>query len=82
MCANNKLEGVNIKMSQVSVSNCILVSNLPSDVTKDTLEYYFENRRKSRGGPVQAVEMNEDDTCFVYFENYEGKPDKLVNHKS
>ncbi|XP_053394612.1 protein mono-ADP-ribosyltransferase PARP14-like [Mercenaria mercenaria] len=70
-CQRHKLEGATLSMSRVPVSNCLLVTDIPPDVTCETLQYYFENRRKSYGGPVDRVQLNEDGSaCFVYFENY------------
>ncbi|XP_060593084.1 uncharacterized protein LOC132747656 [Ruditapes philippinarum] len=65
-----KLEGASLKICPVPISNCIIVANLASDVTIDTIEFYFENKRKSGGGEVEKVVMNEDDTCLVYFADY------------
>ncbi|XP_045188998.2 protein mono-ADP-ribosyltransferase PARP14-like isoform X2 [Mercenaria mercenaria] len=72
-CKERTLEGTRLKVSKVQVSNCIFVSNLAPEVTKDTIQYYFENKKKSGGGDVEKVLMNEDEverTCLVYFEDY------------
>jgi hypothetical protein len=69
----HKLEGASLKICPVPISNCIIVANLASDITKDTIEFYFQNKRKSGGGQVDRVVMNDDDTCFVYFADYTGK---------
>ncbi|XP_053389480.1 protein mono-ADP-ribosyltransferase PARP14-like, partial [Mercenaria mercenaria] len=65
-----ELEGASLKVYQVPISSCILVTNLPSEVTRDTVEFYFENTQKSGGGQVEKVVMNDDDTCLVYFADY------------
>jgi hypothetical protein len=65
-----KLEGASLNISPVPISNCIIVANLASDVTESTIEFYFENKRKSGGGQVDKVVMNDDDTCLVYFADY------------
>ncbi|XP_053389167.1 protein mono-ADP-ribosyltransferase PARP14-like [Mercenaria mercenaria] len=72
-CKERTLEGARLKVSKVQISNCIFVSNLAPVVTKDTIQYYFENKKKSGGGDVEKVVMNEDEverTCLVYFEDY------------
>ncbi|XP_053389200.1 protein mono-ADP-ribosyltransferase PARP14-like, partial [Mercenaria mercenaria] len=72
-CKENTLGGARLKVSKIHVSNCILVSNLAPEVTKDRIRYYFENKKKSGGGDVEKVVMNEDEverTCLVYFEDY------------
>ncbi|XP_060564917.1 uncharacterized protein LOC132724121 [Ruditapes philippinarum] len=74
-CNERRLEGAWLKVSKVQVSQCILVSNLAPTITKDTLQYYFENKRKSGGGDVEKIVMNEDDderTCMIFFEDYKG----------
>ena len=68
-----KLEDASLKIYPVPISNCIMVANLASDITKDTIEFYFENKRKSGGGQVEKVVMNEDDTCLVFFADYTGR---------
>ncbi|XP_053407776.1 protein mono-ADP-ribosyltransferase PARP14-like isoform X2 [Mercenaria mercenaria] len=75
-----KLEGASLKVYQVPISSCIIVANLPSGVTKETIEFYFENTRKSGGGQVEKVVMNDDDTCLVYFADY-SIIDKVLGRK-
>lgn len=70
VCKQHKLESAMLQLSRVPVSNCVVVSNLKPDVTKDTVEYYFENKRKSGGGEVDKVVMQDDGKCFVYFNDY------------
>ncbi|XP_053393606.1 uncharacterized protein LOC123565062 isoform X2 [Mercenaria mercenaria] len=72
-CKERTLEGARLTVSKVQISNCIFVSNLSPVVTKETVQYYFENKKKSGGGDVEKVVMNEDEverTCLVYFEDY------------
>ncbi|WAR21739.1 hypothetical protein MAR_015713, partial [Mya arenaria] len=57
VCREKPLEGSNLDVSSVPISNCILVSNIPDNVTQDMVELYFENNRRSNGGPVSKVEM-------------------------
>ncbi|XP_053389482.1 protein mono-ADP-ribosyltransferase PARP14-like, partial [Mercenaria mercenaria] len=66
----NRLEGASLTLYPVPISNCIIVANLASEVTKDTVVYYFENTRKSGGGQVEEVVMYEDHTCLVYFTDF------------
>ncbi|XP_053406950.1 protein mono-ADP-ribosyltransferase PARP10-like [Mercenaria mercenaria] len=47
-CHERKLEGACLTVSRVHVSNCILVSNLPSQTSKDMILFYFENTKKKR----------------------------------
>lgn len=76
-----KLEGANLQISRILISNCILVSNLASDVTRDVVQYYFENTRKSGGGQVDKVVMQLDQrSCLVFFEDFH-VIDKVLNRE-
>ena len=78
MIKKRKLEGRQLTVSKVSISNCLLVENLSSKTTEDTVWLYFENKR-SNGGPVERVEMAADGIkCLVYFESHEGD-DKYID---
>ncbi|XP_060564916.1 protein mono-ADP-ribosyltransferase PARP14-like [Ruditapes philippinarum] len=83
-CNERQLEGAWLKVSKVQVSHCIVVTNIAPKVTKDTLQYYFENKRKSGGGDVERIVLNEDDyerTCMVFFDDYKVIDDILgMNH--
>lgn len=67
------MEGVSLRVNPVAMSNCISVANLAPDVTVDTVKYYFENKRRSGGGPVSKVSINEDGTCLLYFRDNSSK---------
>ena len=74
MCQKRPLEKRKLTVSKVPISNCLLVENLSDKTTEDTICFYFENQRKSKGGPVEKVDMvPEENRCFVYFEDHEGK---------
>ncbi|XP_077982804.1 protein mono-ADP-ribosyltransferase PARP14-like [Glandiceps talaboti] len=49
------LDGERIKICAVEVTPSILVDDLPTDVTQDWLELYFENTKKSGGGDIDSV---------------------------
>ena len=44
----------------VSPTNKILVKNFPSNVDEDVLETFFESKKKSGGGPVRNVQLNQE----------------------
>ncbi|XP_060564914.1 uncharacterized protein LOC132724118 [Ruditapes philippinarum] len=82
-CNERQLEGAWLKLSKVQVSHCIVVTNIAPAVTKDTLQYYFENKRKSRGGDIEKIVINDDDderTCMIFFEDYKVIDDILGIH--
>ncbi|KAL3863208.1 hypothetical protein ACJMK2_004974 [Sinanodonta woodiana] len=69
-CQKKKLEGATLVISQVPISRCVLVTNLAATTSKDTVQLYFENARRSGGGPVEKVEINKEaGECLVYFED-------------
>lgn len=70
MTRDRALEKRSLTVSKVPISNCLLVENLAAKTTEDTVHLYFENQR-SRGGPVERIEMIPKDKCLVYFENHE-----------
>ncbi|KAL3864677.1 hypothetical protein ACJMK2_006338 [Sinanodonta woodiana] len=70
-CKKRSLEGSYLLPSKVYVSNSIIISNLKTTTTEDTIELYFENEKRSWGGPVEKVEFKRDEEyCLVFFEDY------------
>ncbi|KAK3606054.1 hypothetical protein CHS0354_006399, partial [Potamilus streckersoni] len=69
-CQRKKLEGATLVISQVPISRCVLVTNLATKTSEDTMHLYFENTRRSGGGPVKKVEMNKEaGECLIFFED-------------
>ncbi|XP_068692521.1 protein mono-ADP-ribosyltransferase PARP14-like isoform X2 [Montipora foliosa] len=67
----NEPDSVNVepKTSQSSQQCRIVVEGLPNNATEDLVWNYFENKRRSNGGPISEVVMNPDSrTCQVTFE--------------
>ncbi|XP_063404473.1 protein mono-ADP-ribosyltransferase PARP14-like [Mytilus trossulus] len=53
-------------------TNRIKVSNLPSNVTEDEIQHFFENRKVSGGRDVEFVDYEkESNTAFVIFKEVE-----------
>jgi len=72
-CKKRSLGGQYLHVSRVAISNCIIVQGIGEKIGRDTIEFYFENHRRSGGGRVSDVKMNEEDaSCLVYFEDHEG----------
>ena len=72
-CQRKPLENCYLSVKRVPISNCICVSGFSKKTSESTLEYYFENERKSGGKDVTDVKFNdEDNTCLVYFEDHAG----------
>ncbi|XP_077990954.1 uncharacterized protein LOC144445286 [Glandiceps talaboti] len=69
--SKRKLSNAKLAIEPVYHTNCILVTNLPINVSEDTVELYFESTKRSGGGEIQELEMNvETNTALVYFEDY------------
>ncbi|KAL3864768.1 hypothetical protein ACJMK2_006424 [Sinanodonta woodiana] len=70
-CKKRPLEGSYLVPSKVYVSNSIIISNLKTTTTEDTIQLYFENEKRSYGGPVEKVEFKrEEEYCLVFFEDH------------
>jgi len=56
----------------------IKVTGLPKNATKDLkdeLTNYFENAKRSKGGPVSGIEINRElQSCLISFENPDSRP--------
>lgn len=56
----------------------IKVTGLPERATEDLLTNYFENAKRSKGGPVSNVVIKPDSqTCEVTFESPDGRFDYI-----
>ena len=60
--------------SSVSAQQCtVKVTEVPAGTSEEHLMYYFENTRRSKGGPVSSIDMKPDlQMCLVTFEHPEG----------
>ena len=55
------------------------VIGLPPGASEDLVINYFENAKRSKGGPVSTVVINPDSQkCLVTFESAEGKSGDLT----
>ena len=52
----------------------IKVTNIPPNTSQDALEFFFENRRRSGGGPIEELEYDPDTkSAVITFEDPEGE---------
>ena len=52
----------------------ILVSGIDSKVSKEFLEDYFENKRRSSGGPIKKITlMSQESKAVIEFEDSSGE---------
>lgn len=72
-CEKHAVEGRSLNATSVQVTNCIEVSNIGPKVTKDTVRFYFENKRRSGGAVTEKLDFEEGrDYALVYFVDYKG----------
>lgn len=51
----------------------ILVTGLPAEISRDTLELYFENKKKTGGGEIVSATINEKKMqAIIEFKDIEG----------
>lgn len=55
-------------------SQCtVKVTGLSEDISEDLLIMYFENTKRSKGGPVNSIDIDRDlRECLITFESPEG----------
>ncbi|XP_061194415.1 protein mono-ADP-ribosyltransferase PARP14-like isoform X2 [Saccostrea echinata] len=69
-CQKKALEKCYLAVKRIPISNCVIVSGFGESTSVDTLEFYFDNEKRSGGGGVKEAKVNpEDGTCLVYFED-------------
>ena len=73
VCKKRPLEGSVLSVSKVHISNCVIILNLKPSTSSDTVQFYFENKRRSNGGEIEKVKMLEESgSCLVFFKDYTG----------
>lgn len=70
-CDKKPLKKKRLKIKPVDVSNCIIVKGFSEKTTESSLEYYFDNKRRSGVEHVDRVQMA-DTYCLIYFQNPAG----------
>ena len=67
-------EVVEIKAYSPKPQCTVRITGLAESVTKDLLELYFESEKKSSGGNVKDIQLDETEgEAYVTFETEEGK---------
>ena len=56
----------------LSSNNCVMVQNISDKISKEVLELYFENERRSGGRDVLDVNASVGGYYLVYFEDPKG----------
>lgn len=71
-CGRKPLEGNKLSVFRVPVTSCVLVSNIASKMTRDTVRYYFENERKSGGDDDAEIMEYNGFSCVIRFPSPQG----------
>ena len=70
----SKLNESEITLAEVTPPATVMIRNLPLDISRDVLELYFSNRRRSDGGQVVDVTLeDENQHALVTFADYKGE---------
>lgn len=70
-CQMSTLDKYHLKISRVPITNCVIVRNISERTSGDTLEFYFDNEKRSGVSGVMDLNMLEG-FCLVYFQEPEG----------
>ncbi|XP_060608587.1 protein mono-ADP-ribosyltransferase PARP14-like [Ruditapes philippinarum] len=73
-CRLQTLEGERLTIERIPISSCIYLANISTEITEDTLRYYFESKFGEKGKVDKVILTKSEGICLVYFENY-----KVVN---
>jgi hypothetical protein len=74
----SKLNDSEITLAEVTPPATVMIRNLPKDISRDVLELYFSNRRRSDGGQVVDVTLDEENQhALVTFADYKGFLNKI-----
>lgn len=69
----SKLNDSEITLVEVTPPATVMIRNLPVDISRDVLELYFSNRRRSDGGQVTDVTLDhENQHALVTFADHKG----------
>ncbi|KAK3095440.1 hypothetical protein FSP39_014712 [Pinctada imbricata] len=69
-CKKRQLDKHWLRVSKVPITCCIIVTNFKETTSEDTLEMYFDNKKRSDGGGVEKAEMKtEEGYCLIHFED-------------
>ena len=67
------VEARKLRLKRVPLCTCIQVTGLSEGSSNDTIDFYFDNERRSGGKDVLKVERIWKDEALVCFENPSSK---------
>ncbi|CAH1268230.1 PARP14 [Branchiostoma lanceolatum] len=67
---SRSLEGQQLTLERVPITDAIIVTGLPDSVSRDLLELYFDSGTRSSGGPITDIKMDSSTgTAVVQFDD-------------
>jgi RNA recognition motif-containing protein len=76
------LEGARLTIDRIPISSCVYLTNISTEITEDTLRYYFESKFGERGKVEKVLLTKSEGICLVYFESYKGILHNIKNPKN
>ncbi|XP_063435913.1 uncharacterized protein LOC134716831 [Mytilus trossulus] len=64
-CLQRRLNGSHLGLHTVPITDCIVVTGYKDHTSSDTMEYYFDNKRRSGVEGVREVKLVEDEGKFL-----------------
>ena len=73
----NSLKNAHVRAERCEISRKILISNISKLYDKQALQFYFESKKKSGGGPVTSVQLLGNGGATVSFADCTGTVDSI-----
>ncbi|CAC5372655.1 unnamed protein product [Mytilus coruscus] len=64
-CMKRPLDGSHLSIHPVPITDCIVVTGYKENTSSDTMEYYFDNKRRSGVEGVREVKLVQDERKFL-----------------
>jgi hypothetical protein len=66
-CTKRSLDDSHLKIHSVTITNCVVVTGFTENTSQDTLEFYFDNKRRSGVEGVTSINLKKDEgQCFIF----------------
>jgi hypothetical protein len=71
-CKKKLLEGSTLTVSMVPVTSSLLISGFNPEIPEETIQYYFENKRRSGGDENLTIVEYDNHSCVIRFSSPTG----------
>jgi len=73
-CTKRPLDDSHLKIHSVPITDCVVVTGFTENTSPDTLEYYFDNKRRSGVEGVTSINLKKDEgICFISFSHHDSE---------